>query len=213
MNSLPKSTRANYFCDETGEEEYRRSFVELLAKTQKVAFAKYMNPENTHRFKHGGHWSHPAAPNVPPTNMKTHSAETEISFDKIVNHDLTVIDQVIGQISESMESQFAKMLFTNVAAAADAVGNTVDAKAAGSIHEAIAQIFDKVQFSADKFGNVTPPSIYLGNQASQALQNSAANAPPEFHQRIEAIIARKTAEALERETQRKARFIRYGESH
>ena len=84
------------------------------------------------------------------------------------------------------------------------------AGAAGSAHEAIAQMLEKVEFSSDKFGTVTPPTIHAGPETVQAMRKSAADAPPEFHQRIEAINARKTAEAVEREVQRKARFVRYG---
>lgn len=211
MNTPHSGRRANYFSDEMGEEKFHQSFVKLLAQIQKESLSKYLSPENTHRFKHGGQWAHPAAPDVSPGDMKAHSAQTEVSFDKLLNHDLTVIDEVIGQLTEGMERQFAQMMYSTVSAAADAVGNTVDAKAAGSPHEAFAQMLEKVQFSADKFGKVTPPTIHLGPEALQALQRSTADAPPEFHKRMAAIKARKTAEALEREVQRKARFVRYGD--
>lgn len=210
MIKLLKGERANYFSDEMGEEEFHQSFVKLLAQMQKKTVFKYLNPENTHRFKHGGQWAHPAAPDVLPGDMKVHSAETAVSFDKLVNHDLTVINQVLHQLTENMERQFMQMMYSTVSAAAESVGNTVDAKTAGSPHEAIAQMLEKVEFSSDKFGNVTPPTIHAGPETAQAMLKSAADAPPEFHQRIEAINARKTAEAVEREVQRKARFVRYG---
>lgn len=212
MTTPPRGMRANYFSDEMGEEGFHQSFVKLLAQLQKESFSKYLRPENTHRFKHGGQWAHPAAPDVLPGDMKTHSAQTEVPFDKLVKHDLTVIDQVLGQITESMERQFTQMMYSTVSAAADAVGNTVDVKAAGSPHEAFAQMIEKIQFSADKFGNVTLPTIHLGAAASQELERSVAHAPPEFHLRMEAIKARKTTEALEREVLRKARFVRYGDA-
>jgi hypothetical protein len=106
MTTSPRGTRANYFSNEIGEEEFHQSFVKLLAQIQKESFSKYLSPENTHRFKHGGQWAHPAAPDVQPGGMKVHSAHTEVTFDKLVNHDLTVIDQVIHQLVESMERQF-----------------------------------------------------------------------------------------------------------
>lgn len=212
MNAALRGRRTNYFSDETGDEEFHQSFVKLLAQIQKEAFSKYLNPENTHRFKHGGQWAHPAAPDVLPGDMKAYSAQTEVSFDKLVNHDLTVIDKVLGQLAESMERQFVAMMYSAVSAAAEAFGNTVDAKAAGSPHEALAQMLEKIEFAADKFGNVSPPTMHLAPEAFQALERSAADAPPEFHQRIEAIKARKTAEAIEREVQRKARFVRYGDA-
>jgi len=210
MNTPHREKRANYFSDEIGEEEFHHSFVTLLAQVQKKVVSRYLNPENTHRFKHGGQWAHPAAPDVLPGDMKALSAQTEVSFDKLVNHDLTVIDKVLRQLSESMERQFTQMMYSTVSAAAESVGNTVDAKTAGSPHEAIAQMLEKVEFSSDKFGNVTPPTIHAGPETVQAMLKSAADAPPEFRQRIEANKARKTAEAVEREVQRKARFVRYG---
>jgi len=210
MNTPHREKRANYFSDEIGEEEFHHSFVTLLAQVQKKVVSRYLNPENTHRFKHGGQWAHPAAPDVLPGDMKAHSAQTEVSFDKLVNHDLTVIDKVLRQLSESIERQFTQMMYSTVSAAAESVGNTVDAKTAGSPHEAIAQMLEKVEFSSDKFGNVTPPTIHAGPETVQAMLKSAADAPPEFRQRIEANKARKTAEAVEREVQRKARFVRYG---
>lgn len=212
MTTSHRSKRANYFSDEMGEEEFHQSFAKLLVQIQKESFSKYLNPENTHRFKHGGQWTYPAAPDVLPGDMKSHSAQTEVSFDRIVNHDLTVIDQVFRQLTESMEKQFAQMMYSTVSAAAESVGNMVDAKAAGSPHEAFAQMLEKIQFSADKFGNVNLPTIHLGTEAFQTLQRSAADAPPEFHQRFEAIKARKIAEALENEVKRKARFVRYGDA-
>lgn len=212
MKTPAKKTRANYFSDELGVDEFHRSFVKLLAQMQKDAFSKYLRPQNTHRFKHGGHWAHPAAPDVQPGEMNAHYAQTEVSFEKIVNHDLTAIDKVFSQLVESMERQFALMMYSTVSAAAEAVGNTVDAKAAGSPYEAFVQMLEKVQFSSDKFGNVTLPTVHLGPEAFQALQRSVAEAPLEAHQRVEAIKADKTAEALEREVQRKARFVCYGEA-
>lgn len=108
MSIPPRKKCANYFSDEMGGEDFHQSFIELLAQMQKDAVAKYLSPENTHRFKHGGQWAHPAAPHVQPGDMSAHSAETEISFDKIVTHDLAVIDQVLRQLLQSMESQFLK---------------------------------------------------------------------------------------------------------
>lgn len=210
MTISNRRRRANYFSDEMGSEVFHQSFIKLLDQKQKELFSKYLRSENTLRFKHGGQWAHPAAPDVLPGDMKAHFAETEVPFDKLVNHDLSLIDQVLGQLTESLGRQFTQLMYSTVSAAAEAVGNTVSAKAAGSPREAFAQMLEKVQFSADKRGKVTPPEIHLAPETAQAVKASVAEAPPEFHQRIETIQARKTAEAVEREVQRKARFVRYG---
>jgi hypothetical protein len=210
MTATHTRKRANYLSDETGEDEYHQSFVKLLTQVQKRTISKYMRPENTHRFTHGGQWAHPAAPDALVGDIKEHSSEAVIPFEKVVNHDLTVIDEVVGKFAEDMERQFAQMMYSTVSAAAEKVGNTVDARSAGSPREAFAQMLEKVQFSADKSGKVTLPEIHLAPQAAERLGKSVAEAPPEFHQRVEEIKARKTAEAVEREAQRKSRFVRYG---
>lgn len=212
MSTPPKGRRANYFSDEIGEEDFHQSFVKLFDEIRKKSISKYMNPENTQRFKHGGYWAHPAAPNVLPGDMREHSTETAVSFEKIVNHDLTVIDQVFRELSDGMERQFAEVMYSTMSAAAESVGNVVDAKAVGMPHEAFAEMLEKIQFSADKYGNVSLPTIHLGEETHQSLQKSFADAPPEFHERLESIKARKIAEAKEREVQRKARFACYGEA-
>jgi hypothetical protein len=211
---MPNATarkRANYFSDETGKEEYQRSFVSLLARVQKSAFAKYTRPENALRFLHGGEWKHPAAPDIEDAALNQHSSEAEVPFAKVVNHDLTIIDEVIGKLADDMERQFAQTVYSTVSAAAEKVGNSISAKAAGSPREAFAQMLEKVEFAADKFGNVALPQIHAAPETVKELQKMLIEAPSAFHERIEEIKARKTIEAQEREEQRKSRFVCYGE--
>lgn len=212
MTTAPFRTRANYFSDEAGEDDFNLSFTKLMTKAQANAFSKYLRAERTQRFKHGGQWAHPAAPQALATGLKEHSSETSVPFEKIANHDLTVIEQVVGGLVEGMERQFAQMMYSTVSAAAASVGNVVDTPSAGSPREAFAQILEKLEFSADKFGKVTLPEIHSHPDAAKKLRQSIDEAPPEFHHRIEEINARKSAEALAREVERKARFVRYGGS-
>jgi hypothetical protein len=73
-------------------------------------------------------------------------------------------------------------------------------------------MLEKIEFSANKAGEVTLPEIHLGtdtfNQFTRAMQESTQA----YKAMVEDIKARKVAEALERESARKAKFVRYGES-
>lgn len=212
MTTAPKSKRANYFSDVTGEEDFQQSFLSLLMKVKRQAFSRYMNPENTQRFKHGGQWLHPGAPQALVGGMKTHSSETAISFESIAKHDLAIIDQVLGKLTEDMGRQLEQTMYSTISAATESTGNTIDAQKAGSPREAFAQMLEMVEFSVDKFGQVHLPEIHTGPGGTETLAKSISEAPPEFHQRVEGIKARKIAEALEREIQRKSRFACYGEA-
>lgn len=209
---MSRESRVNYFSEVTGEEAFDQSFKKLLKSIHKKTFSKYLKPENTQTFKHGREWAYPAAPDIESGDLKLHSAQTEVSYEKLVNHDLSVVENVIQQLVGDMEKQFVQMMYSTVSAAAESVGNTVDAKVVGSAREAFAQTLEKIQFSANKFGEVQLPEIHLGSEIATVLEKSITAAPPDFHVRIEEIKSRKTAEAIQREVERKARFVRYGDS-
>lgn len=202
--------RANYFSDEIGIAEFHQAFIKLLVQVRQATTNKYLRPENTYRFKHGGQWAHPAASEAFIGDTRAHSSAAEVTFERLVNHDLGLIREVIGKITEDMERQFAQTMYSTVSAAAEKAGNSVDGQSAGSPREAFAQALEKIQFSADKFGNVALPEIHLNPETAEKLRKSIDEAPPEFNQRIEEIKARKIAEAREHEEQRKSRFLHYG---
>lgn len=211
MATTPRKKRTSYFADDCVASAFDKSVVSFLATVQKGIVAKYLSPENTHRLRHGDRWGHPGLPHALDGGLEQHSSVAEIPFEDIVKHDLGVIDRFVQKLAQDMERQFAQMMFSTVTAACDQTGNTVDAKAAGSTREAFAEMIEKIQFSADKFGKVNLPEIHAGPEAAASLKKALEEAPPDFQQRIEEIKARKTAEALDREVHRKTRFVRYGD--
>jgi hypothetical protein len=189
MTTTPKGTRASYFADEAAAPALGKSVVAFLAKIQRGIVAKHLSPENTHRLRHGGTWAHPGLPNTSDGKFETHASIAEISFEDIVKHDLSVIDRFAQKLAQDMERQFAQLMYSTVSAAADQVGNTVDAKAAGSTREAFAEMLEKIEFASDKFGNVRLPEIHAGPEAAAKLRKSLDDAPPAFQRRIEEIKA------------------------
>jgi hypothetical protein len=203
--------KRGFFEDEIVGVECQKAFHQLLVSAQKKVVSKYLTPQNTQRIRHGGDCRHPGLPNAIEGGVQEHSTMVEVRFEDIVKHDLGVIERVVQQFSNDMERQFLGMMFATVGAACDQTGNTVDAASAGSTEEAFAQMLEKIEFSADKEGNVSLPEIHTCPEAFARLSEALGNAPQSFHQRIEEIKARKIADALKREEERKARFARYGD--
>lgn len=110
-----------------------------------------------------------------------------------------------------MERQFAQMMYRSISSASEQSGNVVDAQKEGSLPAAFARMLEKIEFSVDKDGNVTLPQIHVGPNTLDSFQRAISEAPPEYHNQIEEIMKRKRAEALKREADRKARFVKYGE--
>jgi len=212
MSTTPKKIRAIYFEDERVSSAVQKSFVAFLENIQKDIVSKHLSPENTHRLRHGGKWEHPGLPDAVKGGIEQHSSVAKIPFEDIVNHDLGLIDRIAQKLAQDMERQFTQMMYSVVSTACDQTGNTVDAKGAGSTCEALAEMLEKIQFRADKFGKVRFPEIHAGPEVVSSLKNALEDASPEFHRRLEEIRARKIVEALDREVKRKARFVRYGDN-
>lgn len=208
--SLKKSKRA-YFMDEIGSAAFNTAFTQRLAKLQYEAISQYISPGNTHRFRHGGDWNHPGAPEAINGGMQTHSAIIETQFQDLVDNDLGSIDRAAQHFIETMHRQFAQMLYSTVGAACDQTGNTVDAKAEGSLANAFMAMMEKVQFSVDKNGKVNLPEVHVAPDIGARMIAALEATPPEYKARLEILKARKIEEALEREAERKAKFARYGD--
>lgn len=199
-----------YFEDADAAKAFMGAFARLLAKHQNEVNAKYVNPDNVHRFHHGERWSHPADPDVADSETRTHSVEYVTKFEDIVNHNLGLLDQSLRAIGESMHRQFTAMVFSTVADSCDATGNVVSAKEAGSVTAAFVAMLEKMEFHADKDGNVSLPQIHAGADAHRNLTEALNSAPPEVRSEIEALTQLKTERAIERERERKEKFLGYG---
>ena len=210
MATAPERRSPCYFDDQGSAVAFDKAFLQLLAATQKKVTSKYLPPENTHRIRHGGKWLHPGLPQVSEGGLQQHSSIVTIPFEDLVGHDLDAIERCTHKLAADMEEQFVRMMYSTISAACEQTGNTVDAKAAGSIPEAFAEMLEKVQFGTGKDGTVRLPEIHMGSEAFTAFTKAMDTIPAAFHQRIEEIKERKTLEALDREAKRKARFVRYG---
>jgi len=211
MSDSAQSSKDGYFVDETGAAAFNTSFTLMLAKLQKEVVSQYISPSNTHRFRHGGDWNHPGAPEAIGGGMQTHSAIVETQFQDLVDNDLGAIDRSAQHLIEAMHRQFAQMLYSTVSAACDQTGNTVDAKAEGSLEDAFMAMIEKIQFSADKNGKVNLPEVHVAPDTGARMIAALEATSPEYKDRLEVIKARKIEEALGREVERKAKFVCYGD--
>jgi hypothetical protein len=122
-----------YFPYDADAVAFNSAFTRALTEIQKQIVAKYLPPENTQRFRHGGGWRTPGNAEALGGQMQTHSAFLETRFDDIVNNDLAVIERSFNHLGEAMHRQFAQMLYSTVGEACNQSGNTIDARAEGSL--------------------------------------------------------------------------------
>lgn len=208
---MTASDDKSYFIDEAGAKAFTVSFMLLLGQLKDEIVGRYIDAENAHRFRHSGPWVHPNAPQVVGGEIQRHGATAEVPFDAVIKHDLGVIERNLHHIVEEMDRQFAQMMYATVAQACDTTGNSVDAQAHENLAEAFMEAIERLQFSASREGVVDMPQLHLSSDIHARMLAALNAAPPEFIEKMEALKARKIAEAQAREVERKAKFVGYGE--
>lgn len=190
------------------EDGFETSVASLLAKMQAKSRQMFVSPQNVLRMNHGGTWVHAAREPEPDTSMHTISAEWMIPFKDIADNDLSLIARSILPLSEEMEKQFALNMYGLVGSVAEKVGNVVDAKAAGSFAASMLEMLQKIELGVGRDGTVNMPEIHVGPGMAERIAEELKNVPPEIEAEIAQVRAKKVQEALDRESERKAKFKR-----
>lgn len=204
--SLPNS---GYFSDDKGNAAFNASFRRMLVERLKAYKARYLNAENTFRLRHGRDWLHPGIPEAITSGIQEHSAFAETPFQELIDNDLGQIERTVAKLAEAMGKNFATMMYSTMSAACEQTGNTVDAKAEISLADTFFATIEKIEFVADRHGNVNPPEIHTSPEIGKRMAAALEAVSPEFTERFEQLKARKIREALEREAARKAKFVCY----
>lgn len=171
----------------------------VRAEQQNVA-SRFLSQENILHYHHASSWSNPANDFSPDGEMEEHRAEYSISFQRIIEGDLTVLSDSIGAISEQMEAAFMRTMVGVMNEACDKSGNIVKG---ADIAEGFLQALEKIELSVGVDGKIELPQVLTGNDN---LFKAISSQPPEFGERIERLKARKAEEAIEKERQRLSKF-------
>jgi len=203
-------SKPEYFINEVGAKAFNAAFLQMIADRRKEVVAQYISPGNSQRFRHRGGWVHPGAPEVFSVQPRPHSSTIETQFQNLVDNDLSTIHRNVQTLCDALHRQFSEMLISTMSSVCEETGNTVDARAAGSVENAIIEMFEKIQFVANKKGEVKPPDLHASPETAARVMDALSTSTPEFKQRLEDVMRRKTEDAKAAEIERKARFAHYG---
>jgi hypothetical protein len=201
----------SFFEFEAGEAAFNDAFTSAMRQFQKALREKFIPPENTYRFHHGERWCNPASIEVAAGETKVVSAVLNVPLKDIIANDLSLLQRSFDYVNESLHRQFATMMYSTVSDACDASGNVVDAQKEGSLPNSFMAMLEKVEFAADKYGNVHIPEVHGPPGVAERLMAELEAAGPEFGEKFEQLKQKKIRQAMEREAARKSKFARYGE--
>ena len=204
----PEKPDPRVICFESKEDviAFDQSLMKLMGVVQDQARANFVSEHNVLRMNHGGSWRHSAREEEPDTTMHLITSEMTISFKDIADNDLGLIGRTLIPVNEDMQRQFSQNMYAVVGAAADKVGNVVDAKELGSFAKSILEMFRKIELGVDRDGKVSMPQLHLTPETYDRMAAEMQSIPPDVQAEIDKVKASKVEAAYEREAERKAKF-------
>lgn len=184
----------------------RTALAAKLEYLQDIALRDIMAVRNRLHLTHGQTMLQPANEFGSDGDLKAISAEVTISFERIADADLSIIDESVGSIFEQLHGAQQSAMYQLVSETCDRTGNVVNAAPIG-FAEAFCQMLEKIQFSVSESGTVQLPQIHTGSDPSKLIDELKGQGQA-YDEMINEIIARKKDEALRAEGERKAKFRR-----
>lgn len=186
-----------------------KSFMEEISELVRREQAVYLNANNTMKFRHGRRWASPANDlGDKEGEMEHHSVESSLALADVVKGDPAITFKHTAEIARAMISSFERMLFAKMNEVTAKTGNVVNAAEHNSQLEAFAESLENIEMSIDEDGNLSLPTVFIHPSQTEKLKEEIDSAPPEMHERIESIKAKKLEEATQKEKERKDRFER-----
>lgn len=186
-----------------------KSFMEEIADLVRRQHEVYLDPNNTMTFQHGRRWESPANDLGDKSGeMEQHRVESTLALADIVKGNPALTFKHTNEIARAMISSFEKMIFSKMDEVTKKTGNVVNAADHNSQLEAFAASLESIEMSVDDEGNLNLPIIFIHTSQKEKLMKEIKAAPPELHERIEGIKAKKLEEATKKEADRKGRFER-----
>jgi hypothetical protein len=205
---IEKRRNARIFCFVDNEEiqGFDRTYTMMMRKLHKRQTSMYMEEGNILYYNHGTNWIRSAREDDDGPQMQALSTEWSISFQSIVDNDLSLIETGLRNAVDSLSAQFARSIYSVVGAAAERVGNVVSDKETGSTARSFLEMLKKIEFGVDREGNVSLPAMHVGPEMAEKLMNELKSQPPEFSEEVERVKAERSELAIQKEAERKAKF-------
>ena len=200
-----------YFSNRQGALAFQSSFAEKVAAAAKNAAGHFVTPRNTHHLRHGGDWHNPASPHSGPGQFLTHTAESHVTVQDLIDQRLDVVERSISQVAERMHEQFMRSFIQLMNDSTSQSGNVVDGRER-PLSETFLEMLEQSNWSVNERGEIERPMVLAGPQLHARLKETLEQAPPEFRRKADAIIEQKIETARREEVERKGRFRRYGDS-
>lgn len=184
----------------------------LLRRLNRQQIENIIPRDNVQHYYHSDRWSDIVdnGRSVATGQAETHSVEHEVSLDKVQAIDFGLVEEWLQTFLVGLEGQLYTTLYGTVSAAAEQAGNVERKANDESIADTFLKSLERIEFGVDREGRVTLPELHMPPELIEQLQRDLLSKGPEFHARIEEVKRRKAREALDKDRERRAKFMGVG---
>lgn len=184
----------------------------VLQEQVEGRLAIFIRPENMLRFKHGHRWSIRRVDASEDTgDFKELQSLLPMSHEHVVGNNLGELVEAMYEQSEALAQQSVSLILERAEEAVEQTGNTVSFGDAGSFANGYLETLRRSKFFSDQQGQVTPPTLYTGEDLGAEIERRVAEQGPAFRLRVEEIMHEKAAEAVKEERERLSRYEGFDE--
>jgi len=188
-------------------------FEEAIAEDIRAAIREerktIISSDNVFGYTHGKQWRTRIPEDGDESEsgkMRAHTSEVEIPFQEIVDNDLGALARYKASVVNGLMQEFMSTMYETISESTQKSGNIVKSGGGGFRAEQFIEMLEKIEFGVDRNGNVSLPQIHAGPELVRQMLQELSAQGPEFEKRVQEIIQRKAAAALEREDERKSKF-------
>lgn len=156
-------------------------------------------------FSHGKSWQshHSYAPDK-IDEVQTLEQRIIVDSSDILLGRLSIIERTATELTDGMAAGFAKVFYKMLSDTCEEHGNVV--QGGGTLGEQMLEALESIEFSVGRDGKVVLPEFRVGADITKLLASDPSLSSPELEARAEEITKLKSAQALEKEAARKAKF-------
>lgn len=184
-----------------------RSFMRDALEKLEVLRETYVDARNVHSFSHGTSWqSHNSYAPDRVSHLQTQSHDSQIPFEDVLMGRLEVIPESLTSLVDSMMDGFGRSFFQTLSQVCEENDRVIPT--AGSLGEQFIAALDSVEFSVGRDGSIQKPQMMVGTEVMNRIRHDPSLRSAELQAKAQMITELKSAQALEREAARKAKFVK-----
>jgi len=210
--ATPSPTPSIPFAESKRSREFGQALLQKMMQQLTALREEVMSPQNVCNFPHGYGWTfqQQRADGFHSETGKFEKQSTEIAFtnERILSHDLTLIEEMIFDLAERIHEQFMKRLFLEMDETCKRFGRTTNIGKGESLADGILAGLADIQASVDADGEISFPTMFLGEELMEKLKLQMLIRGNSLEQKAAEIRAEAERSAREREAERLAKFNR-----